>query len=75
MPETAQWNKAAEREIASVKDREVYKIVPSSVWFRQTEANQFELFERKADGSFKARVVAQSWKQVLGIDSGSIYAA
>ena len=32
------------------------------------------MFKRKADGSFKARVVAQGWNQVPGLDSGSIYA-
>ena len=32
------------------------------------------MFKREADGSFKARVVAQGWNQVPGLDSGSIYA-
>ena len=32
------------------------------------------MLKRKADGSFKARVVAQGWNQVPGLDSGSIYA-
>ena len=32
------------------------------------------MFKRKADGSFKARAVAQGWNQVPGLDSGSIYA-
>ena len=32
------------------------------------------MFKRKPDGSFKARVVAQGWNQVPGLDSGIIYA-
>ena len=32
------------------------------------------MFKRKADGSFKACVVAQGWNQVPGLDSGSICA-
>ena len=35
---------------------------------------QHWVFKRKADGSFKARVVAQGWNQVPGLDSGSICA-
>ena len=74
-PEAAQWNAAAEREIASLKDRQVYKLVPrSAVPARRKRINSKWVFNRKADGSFKARVVAQGWKQVPGLDSGSIYA-
>ena len=32
------------------------------------------MFKRKADGSFKGRVVAQGWHQVPGLDCGSTYA-
>lgn len=74
-PEAAQWNAAAEREIASLKDRKVYKLVPrSAVPAGRKRINSKWVFKRKADGSFKGRVVAQGWNQVPGLDSGSIHA-
>ena len=74
-PEAAQWNAAAEREIASFKDRQVYKLVPrSAVPAGRKRINLKWVFKRKADSSFKARVVAQGWNQVPGLDSGGIYA-
>ena len=74
-PEAAQWNAAAEREIATLKDRQVYKLVPRyAVPAGRKRINSKLVFKRKADGSFKARVVAQGWNQVPGLDSGSIYA-
>ena len=74
-PEAAQWNAAAEREIASLKVRQVYKLVPrSAVPAGRKRINSKGVVRRKADGSFKARVVAQGWNQVPGLDSGSIYA-
>ena len=74
-PEAAQWNAAAEREIASLKDRQVHKLVPrSAVPAGRKRINSKWVFKRKADGSFKACVVAQGWNQVPGLDSGSIYA-
>ena len=72
-PEAAQWNAAAEREIASLKVRQVYKLVPrSAVPAGRKQISSKWVFKRKADGSFKARVVAQGWNQVPGLDSGSI---
>ena len=74
-PEAAQWNAAAEREIASLKDRQVYKLVPrSAVLAGRKRIISKWVFKRKADGSVKARVVVQGWNQVPGLDSSSIYA-
>ena len=73
--EATQWNAAAEREIASLKDRHVNKRVPrSAVLTGLKRTNLKWVFKRKADGSFKARVVAQGWNQDPGLDCGSIYA-
>ena len=71
-PEAVQWNAAAERDIASLKNR--LQACSALCRSRRTEANQNWVFKRKADGSFKARVVAQGWNQVPGLNSGSIYA-
>ena len=32
------------------------------------------MFKRKADGTYKGRVVAQGWNQVPGVDCGSTLA-
>ena len=74
-PEAAQWNAAAEREIARLKDRQVYNLVPrSAILAGRKRINSKWVFKRKADGSFKARVVTQGWNQAPGLDSCSIYA-
>ena len=74
-PEAARWNAAAAREIESLEDRQVYKLVPRSAvpagWKR---INSKWACTRKAGGSFKASVVAQGWTQLPGLDSDSIYA-
>ena len=59
-PEAAQWNAAAEREVASLEGRQVYKVVPrSAVPAVRKRINSKWVLKCKADGSFKARVVAQ----------------
>eukprot|EP00904_Undaria_pinnatifida_P005974 jgi/Undpi1/2506/HiC_scaffold_13.g05885.m1 len=42
--------------------------------YEDERTNSKWVFKRKGDGSFKARVVAQGWNQVPGLDSGGIYA-
>ena len=75
-PEAAQWNAAAEHEIARLENRRVYKLVPrSAVPAGCNRIISKWVSTRKADGSLKARVVAQGWNQVPGLDSGDIYAA
>ena len=59
-PEAAQWNAAPEREIAGFKYRHAYKLVPRpAVPAGRKRINSKWVFKREADGSFKARVVAQ----------------
>ena len=59
-PEAAQWNAAAEHKIASLKDDKVYKLVPHfAVPAGRKRINSKRVLKRKANGSFKARVVAQ----------------
>ena len=74
-PDAAKWNAAAEREMKSLNDRKVYKLVPrSAVPPGRKRIKSKWVFKRKADGSFKGRVVAQGWNQVPGLDCGSTYA-
>ena len=74
-PEAAEWNAAAEREIAKLKERDVYKLVPrTTVPQGRKRINAKWVFKRKSDGSFKGRLVAQVWNQVPGLDCGSTFA-
>ncbi|CAB1109543.1 unnamed protein product [Ectocarpus sp. CCAP 1310/34] len=75
MPDGEQWNAAAEREIASLKERQVYKLVPrTAVPPGRKRIKSKWVFKRKAGGSFKGRLVAQGWNQVPGLDCGNTYA-
>ena len=59
-PKTAQWTAAAQREIASLEDRQVYRLVPrSAVPAGRKRINSKWVLKGKADGSFKVCVVAQ----------------
>eukprot|EP00752_Nemacystus_decipiens_P018060 g16192.t1 len=74
-PDAAKWQAAAEREMKSLSDRKVYELVPrSAVPPRRQRIKSKWVFKRKADGTFKGRVVAQGWNQVPGLDCGSTYA-
>ncbi|CAB1105086.1 unnamed protein product [Ectocarpus sp. CCAP 1310/34] len=54
MPDGAQWNTAAEREIANLKERQVYKLVPrTAVPPGRRRIKSKWMFKRKADGPFK----------------------
>ncbi|CAB1109507.1 unnamed protein product [Ectocarpus sp. CCAP 1310/34] len=73
MPDGEQWDAAA--EIASLKERQVYKLVPRTAFppGRKRIKSKW-VFKRKTGGSFKGRLVAQGWNQVPGLDGGSTYA-
>ncbi|CAN0444191.1 unnamed protein product [Pylaiella littoralis] len=74
-PDATKWNAAAEREMKSLSDRKVYKLVPrSAVPPERKRIKSKWVFKRKADGTFKGRVVAQDWNQVPGLDCGNTYA-
>ena len=73
-PDAAKWNAAAEREMENLKDRKVFKYVPrSAVHPGRKRVKSKWVFKRKADGSFKGRVVAQGCNQVPGPNCGSTY--
>ena len=74
-PDAAKWNAAAERDMKSLNYRKVYKPVPrSAVHPGRKRIKSKWVFKRKADGSFKGRVVAQGWNQVPGLDCVKTYA-
>ena len=66
-PEAAEWTAAAEREIESLKERKVYKLVPrTAVPPGRKRLKSKWVFKRKADGSFNGRLVAQGRNHVPG---------
>ena len=74
-PDAAKCNAAAEREMKSLNDGKVYKLVPrSAVPPGRKRIKSKWVFKRKADGSFKGRAVAQGWNHVPGLDCGNTYA-
>ena len=59
-PDAAKWQAAAEREMKSLSDRKVYQLVPRSAVPPGSKSIKSKwVFKRKADGTFKGRVVAQ----------------
>ena len=53
----------------------MYKLVPrTAVPPGRKRIKSKWVFKRKADGSFKGRLVAQGWNQVPGLDCGSTFA-
>ena len=75
MPDAAEWGAAANREMTSLKERKVYKLVPrKEVPPGRKRIKSKWVVKRKADNSYKARLVAQRWNQVHGLDCGSTFA-
>ena len=69
------WREAAEKEIKSLQDLNVYKLVPrSTVPPGQKVIGTKWVFEVKTNQTYDARVVAQGWNQVPGQDCGSAFA-
>ena len=59
LPEAARWKAATIKEINSLKDLGVYVLIPkSTVPPRKKIIGSSWAFKRKADGTFKARIVA-----------------
>ena len=68
-PDAAKWNAAAEREMKSLNNRKVYKLVPRlAVPPGRKRIKSKWVFKRKADGSFPGPFVAQGWNQIPGLD-------
>lgn len=75
LPEAQQWKDASEKEIKSLQDLNVYKLVPlSDVPSGKTVIGTKWVYKVKPDNTFKARLVAQGWNQVPGRDCGSTFA-
>ena len=75
MPDAAEWEAAANREMASLEERKVYKLAPrKAVLPGRKRIKSKWVMKRKADNSYKARLVAQGWNQVHGLDCGSTFA-
>ena len=68
-PDAEQWKKAINEEIEKWKQREVFKTVKiKDVPKNKRLIGSRWVFERRKDGQFRARIVAQGFTQVPGID-------
>ena len=74
-PQWKDWQGAIKKEMDSLKQHDVYKLVNiSSVPKREKIIDSRFVFKQKADGRFKTRLVVQGHVQEPGIDYGRNYA-
>ena len=74
-PEHKKWKIAIDKEMNSLKDHDVYDLVPiTSVPHDNKIIGSRFVFEQKTDGRFKDRLVVQGYAQEPGIDYGKSYA-
>ena len=74
-PQWKDWQGAIQKEMDSLKQHDVYKLVNiSSVPKGEKIIGSRFVFKQKADGRFKARLVVQGHVQEPGIDYGRSYA-
>ena len=74
-PQWKDWQGAIQKEMDSLKQHDVYKLVSiSSVRKGENIIGSCFVFKQKADGRFKARLVVQGHVQEPGIDCGRSYA-
>ena len=75
LPDAELWRAAAKKEMDSLEDLKVYKLVPRSTVPPGTRAyNSRWVFKVKADNTHKARLVGGGWANVSGKDCGNTYA-
>ena len=74
-PEHKEWKVAIVKEMNSLKEHQVYELVPiTSVPKDNKIIGSRFVFKQKTDGRFKARLVVQGYVQEPGIDYGKSYA-
>ena len=70
-----QWTKAMERELASLKENNVYDLIPrQAVPAGCKVIGSRWVYKVKSDYTFKARLVCQGYAQRPGIDCGATFA-
>ena len=74
-PHRAQWQKAMDNELASLKENNVYDLIPrSAVPAGSKVIGSRWVCKVKSDYTLKARLVCQGYAQRPGIDCGATYA-
>ena len=75
LPEEEKWKVVADKGMAILKDLGVYTLVPASSIPPGSKLIGTKLvFKRKADATFKARLVVQGWGLVPGVDCSGTFA-
>ena len=67
-----QWKMAIEEELSSLRDKKVFTPVIHVPCGRKPVGSRW-VFSIKSDGRFKARLVAQGFSQVYGVDYNETY--
>ena len=74
-PQWGDWNNAIQKEMDSLRNHNVYKLVKmSSIPKEEKIIGSRFVFKQKVDGRFKARLVVQGYVQEAGVDYGRSYA-
>ena len=75
LPAKAHWKAAFDEEVASLKNNNVYTLVPATaVPAGHNIVGSRWVYKVKADKYFKGRVVVLGWGQVPGVDCGGTFA-
>ena len=75
LPDAELWRAAAKKELYSLEDLQVHKLVPRSTVPPGTRVYKSRwVFKAKADNTHKARLVVGGWGQVPVKDCGNTYA-
>ena len=75
LPAKSQWKSAPDKEMASLKNNDVYTLLSAtSVLAGHKILGNRWVYKVKADNSHKGCVVVLGWGQLPGIDCGSTFA-
>ena len=75
LPAKAQWKAASDTKMASLKNNNVYTLLPATfVPAGHKIVGSRWVYKVKADNSHKERVIVLGWRLLPGIDFGSTFA-
>ena len=75
LPTKTHWKAASDKEVASLKNNNVYTLVPATAGPAGHKIIGCRwVYKVKADKSYKGRVVVLGWGQVPGVDCGGTFA-
>ena len=73
LPAKAHWKAASDKEVASLKNNNVYTLVLATIAGHKIVGSRW-VYKVKAGKSYSGRVVVLGWGQVPGVDCGGTFA-